>query len=427
MGKIKIEKKDIWIDMTPMSDVMTLLLCFFMLTSTFLTPEPVKVNTPSSVSEVKVPENDVLNILVSPEGNIYVGSENKNTMVDMMQTVTDKFGVSLTGEKLKHFREDAMIGAPMSMFEAYYALDTEKMGEEIQKLSIPLDSIDGGKSEFQEWVTAARESNPDIRIAIKADGKTSYAVIKKMMSELQDMNENRYQLITNLDTKKQAEIEDMAKKKASKQKKMDTRVNFTPMVDMMMLLITFFMLCTTLSKPQAMQLTMPSNDENMSKEDKSVTKASYTITLYLGADDKIYYVEGLPEYENPECLKETTWGKDGVRNLLIKHITEDGFSPVAKVMMAKKKLDEKKAQLGDKLSKEEYDKALSDIRNGKNVDGEEIQTLTVIIKPMDVSSYDNMVQALDEMLVCSIGKYVIDKVNEDDQKLLELKGIKYAK
>jgi biopolymer transport protein ExbD len=208
---------------------------------------------------------------------------------------------------------------------------------------------------------------------------------------------------------------------------MDTRVNFTPMVDMMMLLITFFMLCTTLSKPQAMQLTMPSNDENMSKEDKSVTKASYTITLYLGANDKLYYVEGLPEYDNAECLKETTWGKDGVRNLLIKHITEDGFSPVAKVMMAKKKLDEKKAQMGDKMSKEEYDKLLSDIRNGKNVDGEEIQTLTVIIKPMDVSTYDNMVQALDEMLVCSIGKYVIDKVNEDDQKLLELKGIKYAK
>ena len=206
MGKIKIEKKDIWIDMTPMSDVMTLLLCFFMLTSTFLTPEPVKVNTPSSVSEVKVPENDVLNILVSPEGNIYVGSENKNTMVDMMQTVTDKFGISLNATQLKHFKEDAMIGAPMALFTDYLSLDTEKMGEEIQKLSIPLDSIDGGKSEFQEWVTAARESNPDIRLAIKADAKTSYAVIKKMMSELQDMNENRYQLITNLDTKKQAEI-----------------------------------------------------------------------------------------------------------------------------------------------------------------------------------------------------------------------------
>ena len=206
MGKIKIEKKDIWIDMTPMSDVMTLLLCFFMLTSTFLTPEPVKVNTPSSVSEVKVPENDVLNILVSPEGNIYVGSENKNTMVAMMETVTDKFGVQLNGTQLKHFKEDAMIGAPMALFTDYLNLDTEKMGEEIQKLSIPLDSIEGGKSEFQEWVSAARDANPDIRLAIKADAKTSYAVIKKMMSELQDMNENRYQLITNLDTKKQAEI-----------------------------------------------------------------------------------------------------------------------------------------------------------------------------------------------------------------------------
>lgn len=205
MGKIKIEKKDIWIDMTPMSDVMTLLLCFFMLTSTFLTPEPVKVNTPSSVSEVKVPENDVLNILVSPEGNIYVGSENKNTMQEMMETVTDKFGISLNSAQLKNFREDAMIGAPMAVFTDYYSLDKEKMGEEILKLSIPLDSIDGGKSEFQEWVAAARESNPDIRLAIKADGATSYAVIKKMMSELQDMNENRYQLITNLDTKKQAE------------------------------------------------------------------------------------------------------------------------------------------------------------------------------------------------------------------------------
>ena len=151
----------------------------------------------------------------------------------------------------------------------------------------------------------------------------------------------------------------MAKKGGSKQKKMDTRVNFTPMVDMMMLLITFFMLCTTLSKPQAMQLTMPSNDENMTKEDKSVTKASYTITLYLGGEDKIYYVEGLPDYENAECVKETTWGKDGVRKLLIEHITEDGFSPVARVLQEKQKLDKKRAELGDKIPKEEYEKYIN--------------------------------------------------------------------
>ena len=63
MAKIKIQKKDIWIDMTPMSDVMTLLLCFFMLTSTFLTPEPVSVTAPNSVSELKMFLHVDLNIL----------------------------------------------------------------------------------------------------------------------------------------------------------------------------------------------------------------------------------------------------------------------------------------------------------------------------------------------------------------------------
>ena len=59
-----MKKSDVWIDMTPMSDVMVLLLTFFMLTSTFVKNEPVKVNQPSSVSEIKVPEQDVLNIIV---------------------------------------------------------------------------------------------------------------------------------------------------------------------------------------------------------------------------------------------------------------------------------------------------------------------------------------------------------------------------
>jgi biopolymer transport protein ExbD len=217
----------------------------------------------------------------------------------------------------------------------------------------------------------------------------------------------------------------MAKKKASKQKKMDTRVNFTPMVDMMMLLITFFMLCTTLSKPQAMQLTMPSNDDQLQKEDKSVTKASYTITVYLGANDKIYYVEGLPDYENPECIKETSWGSKGFRDVLIHHTTEDGTNPVAQVMQAKKELDAKKLASGDKMSDEDYQKKLSDIKGGDIYgNGQKIQTMTVIIKPMDTASYNNMVQVLDEMQICSIGKYVIDKINENDEKLLELKGIK---
>jgi biopolymer transport protein ExbD len=204
-------------------------------------------------------------------------------------------------------------------------------------------------------------------------------------------------------------------------------VNFTPMVDMMMLLITFFMLCTTLSKPQAMQLTMPSNDDQLQKEDKSVTKASYTITIYLAGEDKIYYVAGLPEYENPECVKETSWGSKGIRDVLIHHTTEDGTNPVAQVMQAKVELDKKKLDPNSKMTDEEYQKKLSEIKNGDIYgNGDKIQTMTVIIKPMDTANYNNMVQALDEMQICSIGKYVIDKINEDDMKLLELKGIKFA-
>ena len=202
MAKIKIQKKDIWIDMTPMSDVMKLLLCFFMLTSTFLTPEPVQVNTPNSVSEVKIPEQDVLNILVTPEGKVFCGTENKNNMQAMLDAMLEKYNISLNANQIKHFREDAMVGAPMSQLAAYLSLDQEKMAEAIQKLGLPLDSVDGGKSEFQKWVTEARNTNPDIKLAIKCDSKTPYASIKKLMSELQDMNENRFQLITNLDVKR---------------------------------------------------------------------------------------------------------------------------------------------------------------------------------------------------------------------------------
>ena len=64
-----------------------------------------------------------------------------------------------------------------------------------------------------------------------------------------------------------AEVQESSKKgKGSKQKKMTVRVDFTPMVDMNMLLITFFMLCTTLSKPQTMEISMPSNDKNITEE-----------------------------------------------------------------------------------------------------------------------------------------------------------------
>lgn len=203
MGKVKIKKSDIWIDMTPMSDVMVLLLTFFMLTSTFVKNDPVKVVTPGSVSEIKVPEKDVLNVHVAKDGKVFMTIDNANDLVSMVDAMTGKFGITLTGAQMETLKKHSMLGVGMEKLTAYLSLPEDQMADAIQTEGIPTDSIDDGtgkkdKSEFQLWVTEARNVNSDIKIAIKADQDTPYSAIKTVMSELQDMSENRYYLITSL-------------------------------------------------------------------------------------------------------------------------------------------------------------------------------------------------------------------------------------
>ena len=200
-----------------------------------------------------------------------------------------------------------------------------------------------------------------------------------------------------------AEIQETGKRgKGSKQKKMTVRVDFTPMVDMNMLLITFFMLCTTLIKPQTMELNMPSNNKDITDDQKSMVKASQAITLLLGADDKLYYYEGEPNYQDYTSLKETDYSTGGLRAFLL-----------AKNAVAVQQVNElKKQKAALALSEEEYAKKVAEIKSGK-------QTPTIIIKATDQSSYKNLVSALDEMLVCQIGKYVITDLVEGDEFLLK--------
>ena len=199
MGKVKIKKADIWIDMTPMSDVMVLLLTFFMLTSTFVKNEAVKVVTPASVSEIKVPENNVLTILCDKEGKIFLGMDTPGKQEELLTGMASQYGVSLTSKQLENGRGAASIGVSMQDLSALLSQDSEKMNEYMATRGIPTDSVDGKMSEFQDWVTVARDNNgADMKIAIKADSNTPYKTIKKMMSELQDMSENRYYLITAL-------------------------------------------------------------------------------------------------------------------------------------------------------------------------------------------------------------------------------------
>ena len=208
MGKVKIKKADVWIDMTPMSDVMVLLLTFFMLTSTFVKNEAVKVNTPGSIMETKVPENNVLSILIDKHGKVFLGMDKPGDFTNVLSTMTEQFGIQLNGQQLETFRTATNVGVPMDEIPALLSLDDTKLNEYMATKGIPTDSIekDGqkGMSEFQLWVQAARDNNgPDMKLALKADADTPYGVVKKVMSELQDMSENRYYLITSY--KKQQE------------------------------------------------------------------------------------------------------------------------------------------------------------------------------------------------------------------------------
>ncbi|MBO5537717.1 MAG: biopolymer transporter ExbD [Prevotella sp.] len=214
----------------------------------------------------------------------------------------------------------------------------------------------------------------------------------------------------------------MAKKKESKQKKMTVRVDFTPMVDMLMLLITFFMLCTSLSKPSTMELTMPSNDENQQEDQKNEAKASQTVTIYVAADDKLWY----QEYDNDGTaheLKETTWGDKGIRDVLRNHVIGDGTRPVNQIILAVEQLKRDRAANPKMYPDSIYTKELNKIKKGETKQGK-VSTLTIVIKPTDNSSYKNMMDILDEMQILNIGTYVIDKITPDDTKVLEEKGVK---
>ena len=197
MGRAKIKKKSTFIDMTAMSDVTVLLLTFFMLTSTFVKKEPVQVFTPASVSEIKIPETNILQILVDPQGKIFMSLDKQPDMKAVLEKMGEEYGVDFTPEQEKKFVTASTFGVPMRSMQKFLDLPIEQQDKLLKNEGIPCDSTD---NQFKSWVRNARQVNPDLRIAIKADASTPYAVIKNVMSSLQDLRENRYNLITSLKT-----------------------------------------------------------------------------------------------------------------------------------------------------------------------------------------------------------------------------------
>ena len=195
MGRAQIKKKSTFIDMTAMSDVTVLLLTFFMLTSTFVKKEPVQVNTPASVSEIKIPETNVLQILVDPSGKIFMSLDKQKDMQAVLESMGEEYGIKFTPEQQKRFTLASTFGVPIRSMQKFLDLPEEQRDKILRNEGIPCDSTD---NQFKAWVRNARAANTDLRIAIKADASTPYSVIKNVMNSLQDLRENRYNLITSL-------------------------------------------------------------------------------------------------------------------------------------------------------------------------------------------------------------------------------------
>ncbi len=213
----------------------------------------------------------------------------------------------------------------------------------------------------------------------------------------------------------QIEQSDGGKKKKGAQKKMQIHVDFTPMVDMNMLLITFFMLCTTMIKSQTLQIILPTN-EDVKKEQQSQAKQSEAITLILDTEyegDKpkidaetgktihnIYYYEGIADTTfstNKYLMKEQFIGNQNHQPQGIRKILRSKNEQV----MAK--YDELKTQWKNKeITKEEFDKLAKE----NSADSNKTRPV-VVIKPGPNTTYEGLINALDEMQINQISRYSI--------------------
>lgn len=240
MGKVKIKRKSTLIDMTAMSDVTVLLLTFFMLTSTFLQKEPVTVITPSSVSEIKVPTANVVNVLVSPKGKVFLsvsgdadadnaeqwGSEPlrkeilKTAAANYEKYTGKKLGI--TAMDMEKFAKNASFGIPLEKMHEFLMLDQTKQDEWLSNtdrpdVGVPFKDINYvdqngtplSTNEFQIWMRAIySSSNPNIHdaiqkgegIAVKADRGTKFETIHPVLDNLQTIKMNKFSVMTALKT-----------------------------------------------------------------------------------------------------------------------------------------------------------------------------------------------------------------------------------
>jgi len=165
-----------------------------------------------------------------------------------------------------------------------------------------------------------------------------------------------------------------------KGKKLSTRVDLTPMVDLGFLLITFFIFTTTMSQPTAMKLFLP--DDKVNPEDQNKAKESGVLTILMGADNHIYYYEGQLKSDGSNFLSASYNGENSIRDVIMK----------------------KKA----------------DVRSRATDPNNPEKDLVIVIKPAKECTYKNVIDILDEMAINVVKKYALVDISDGESQLVSI-------
>jgi biopolymer transport protein ExbD len=214
MPKHKPKRSAPTIDMTAMCDVAFLLLTFFMLTAKAKPQETVIVDTPSSISETKLPDAGTLTILVGKDGKIFLDMAGSHTRMSLIDDINSRYQLGLNDKEKLVFANLGSFGVPRNRLKQY--IDTEPTERaKFPTEGIPVDTADINKSELADWVHNARlaqfrmknegKVKEEYVIVVKADKDTPYPAVQSVINTLTDINVNKFNLITSMEGAKKEE------------------------------------------------------------------------------------------------------------------------------------------------------------------------------------------------------------------------------